>query len=302
MKEKNTPSLSSYFMSLLPDMERRKLMLDLTHTYVELGQYVQPMYDLDVRMVGRGKAVGRVWGEVKRGHKGRSGDLFNTVRKAIEVILKQEEGTMDMIEKTFGDKVLKSVIDYRGLNMLRYSEALSFFVEYTRRLIQVMVLEEFDGEDQHYLITPLDRGYTDYVTNPRNIQSFVTTLNVLTMDTKRFMKSLDVLDGHVFNPDADDALRTTNGRKTDPHGFGLMPVNWKPIYHIGMAWNAYQETRRERNKEELQKVQLTLLALKQRKEGKMDKDAAAKVEKQIKYYSNRANVLTGKIEDMEEGE
>lgn len=302
MKDKNGPSLKSFFLSLLPDMEKRRITTTLTHGYEELNQIVAPMYNLDVRLSLKGSAAERLDYVLKRNYSGYNGNIFLTIRKAIGVIAQQENDVFKMIDNAFSDKIIKSVIDYKGLNILRYAEALDFFNEYSRRFIQAIIIEEFGTAEARMIMTPVDKANTQWVTNDQAMMTFAKVIEVLTMDVDKFLKSIKDLEGHTFNPDDYEATKSTTGRKLDPHMFGLLPVQLNVVYHIGLLINGWAVARHERNKEELAKVQLTIMALRQKQDGNLDDEQLAKIEKQIKYHSNRANKLSAKIEAMEEGD
>lgn len=302
MNKKGSSNLSSYFKSLLPSLKKESVVIDLTHTYEELNRTVAPMYDLDLKMELRGRIADRVGSQVKKGFKGFNRDIYRTVALAIKTISKQEDDVQDMVDNTFSLEIVKAVMDYKKLNVMNYVEALNFFNEYSRLLILALVYDEFDEETASMIASPIDRATADWVMAPANVQSFIKVLNVLTMPTSDFLKSLSALEGHTFNPEEWDAVKAVNGRKLDPHGFALVPVSMNPIYHIGLAVNAWRVARHERNKEELAKIQLMVLALQDAKSRTKDPEKTAKLAEQIKYRSNQANRLSAKIEDLEEGE
>ena len=258
------------------------------------------MYALDVKMVFQGKIAGRVDKALRRGYKSYSGDVYMSIQRAIKNIADQEDDVFKMIDDTFNNKIVKSVMDYQALNVLKYVEALNYFNEYSRNLLQVIVLEEFDKDAQRIFTTPIDRAAVQWIEEPGSLEDFIKVVNVLTMPVKDFLKGLRALEGITFNPESHASVAAANGRKLDPHAMGFLPPNMNPIYHVGLAYNNYLVTKNERNKEELAKIQLTVMALKQQQQGDLDEKSAEKIAKQVKYHSNRANKLAAKIEDMEE--
>ena len=277
------------------------MLTDLTHDYEELNQNVAPMWNLDISLRLKGKVAKEVDFQLKRGYKNYSGDLFISVRQAIDTISSQEDEVFKMVDKAFNDKIMKAALDYKRLSIIKYLEALSFFNEYARRLLQAIVLEEF-GSDARRIMTPIDNLNTEMVTDPLAIKTFIAVMNSLTMDTSDFLKALKGLEGMVFNEDDYDAMKATNGRKIDPLNMGLMPTQLNLFYHLGLKHNEYRVAKHERNKEELAKLQLTVLALKERMNGTLESTELKRIEKQIAYHSDRANKLAAKIEVMEEGE
>lgn len=291
-------SLKSFYLKLLPDIKKRDMLLDMTSIYEELNTIVAPMYGLDVKLTISGKVGERLAGALKRGYSKHSGSVYFDVKRAIETIASQEDDVFKMVESTFNNEIIKAIIDYRSLNIIKYVESIHFFNQYARQLLTALVLEEF--KDDPYLVTPVDKEATTFVLDPANINAFVKVIDVLTMDVSDFTKAIKNLEGFVFNEENYDAVKASNGRKLDPLTLGLLG-NYNPFLFFGKLSNDWRLTRHERNKETLSKLQLTILALKQRQEKTETPEERERLEKQIKYHANRANRLNGKIEAMEEG-
>jgi hypothetical protein len=91
-----------------------------------------------------------------------------------------------------------------------------------------------------------------------------------------------------------------NNAKFDPFNTNFIPVTWNLVYHIGLAINGWRMARHERNKAELARLQLMLLALDREKASASNPERIANLEKQINYYSNLSNKISIKIENMED--
>ena len=124
---------------------------------------------------------------------------------------------------------------------------------------------------------------------------------MLALPLHEFLKTIKDLKGHAFNEDDWSSTHSVTNKKFDPFQSNFIPVTWNPVYHIGLAINAWRVQRHERNKAELARLQLMLLALNQQKTASTDPNKMANLEKQINYYNNLSNKISAKIEDMENG-
>jgi len=117
-----------------------------------------------------------------------------------------------------------------------------------------------------------------------------------------FLKSINSIKGYKFDKDDHTAIVNTTGRKVDPHLQNLFPVQWNPLYHIGKAVNGWRVAKHKRNIEDVKELQLMVLVLEEERSAKPDKATVDRLTKQIKYHTNRINILNGDIADMmEEG-
>lgn len=304
MKVDLVPSgLAEFFMDLLPSLTKREIIIDVTHSYDELNQIVIPMYDLNIDGDFKGDVATSMEKMLKKNKEiDFSKNAYKTIGKALKAIEDQSEDLIKVLENEFAKEVLKDVMDYRKLNLIKYVEALNFLNDYSRRFILAVVHDEFEGDVAHKITGPVDKATRAWVMDGRNMDSFIKVLEILSMPFKTFMSSLKDLEGHIFEPTEWETIRATNGARLDPHGFGFIPVRWNPIYHIGLAANTWRIAKYERNKEEVAKLSLMILALEEQKSKTIDKEKVDRLAGQIRYHSNRINVLQAKIEDIEDKE
>ena len=299
--EKVTTGLGEFFQSLLPNLTKRNIIIDVTHSYDELQQIVLPMYDANVDDVKfKGKAATEMERKLKKSKIDYSKNAYVSIGKALKHIEENEEDVIKMLENEFARDIVKDVLDYKKLNIIAYLEALNFVNDYARRFVLAIVHEEFDSSTASKISGPVDKATIAWVTDTDNTESFIKVVEILTMPVKSFLKKLEELDGHIFEPTEWDTIRATSGGKMDPFGVGFIPVRLNPIYHIGLALDGWRIAKYERNLEEKSKLMLMLLALEESKSKSTDPEKVKNLAEQIKYRSNQINILTGKIEDMEE--
>lgn len=292
--------IGEFFKSLMPNMFKRDMVWDLTHTYEELQQIVIPMYDLNIDGNFSGHIAQEMEKRLKKSKLDYSKNVYKSIGKYLKKIEENEEDVVKMMEVEFAREVIKDAIDYKKINIIYYVEALNFVNDYARRFISAVITQEYEGDLAHKIIGPVDKATMAWVSDDRNMETFVRVLEILTPSVKSFLDKVKDLEGHVFDPVEYESIRVTTASKMDPVEFGFVPVRMNPVYHIGLAINGWRVAKYERNKEELARVQLMVMALDEQKSKSNDPEKVENLTKQIKYYANRINVLSAKIEDMED--
>jgi hypothetical protein len=292
--------LGEFFKSLLPSLSKRDMVWDLTHTYEELQQIVIPMYDMNIDGDFRGHIATEMDKRLKKSKLDFSKNSYKTIGKLLKKIDENEEDVVKMMEHEFAREVIKDALDYKKINIIYYVEALNFVNDYARRFISAVISQEYESELAHKIIGPVDKATVAWVADDRNMDSFIRVLEILTPAVKSFLDKLKDLEGHIFDPIEWESIKSVSGSKMDPVEFGFVPVRMNLIYHVGMAINGWRVAKYERNKEELARVQLMVIALEEQRAKTQDKEKLDNLTQQIRYYGNRINVLSAKIEDMED--
>lgn len=296
-----TNGLGEFFRSLLPNISKKDIMIDVTHSYDELNQIVIPMYDANTEdMTFKGELAKLMDKKLKEKKLDNSKNCYLSISKLLKKVSENEEEVMKLLQNEFMNEVIKDVIDYKRISILNYIESLNFINDYSRRFILGLVAQEFDSHTASKITGPIDKATISWVSDSRNMETFVHVLDICSGPTKGFLNSIKPLEGVTFDPTQTEIQLTIKAGELDPNGFGIIPVRLNPIYHIGLAVNKWRVARYERNVEEKAKLQLMLLALQEQKSKSQDKEKIENLEKQIKYRSNQINILTGKIEEMEE--
>ncbi len=293
--------LGEFFKSLLPNILKKDLMTDLTHSFDDLNQITLPMYQANIDDVTfKGELAKSMEKLLKRSKIRFKTNCYNTIATALQKLSENEEQIIKMVENDFAREIIKDAIDYKRLNVIHYLESINFINEYARKFILGLIAQEFDDNTASKITGPVDRATIEFANDYKNMETFVKVLEICSGDVQNFMHSIQKLDGHIFNPAEADAMKAVNGSTMDPHSFGLIPVRMNPFYHIGLAINKWRIARYELNVEEKAKLQLMLLALQDSKSKTNDKEKQTNLEKQIKYRSNQINILSEKIRQMEE--
>lgn len=293
-------NLGNYYNSLVPAFKKKDILVDTLHSFEELSQSTSPMiiscsqtqFESKVK-----KDTEYFFKKHIKAYKGNPIQLFDEVSKQLTM---NEDLIENTIKSEFKDDNIKAVFDYYKLNIVKYVEAIHYFNEYVRQWITVVVeqtVSEQIPELKNKINKPIIKANVDYVTNPDNIVSFCLCVNLLLTPFHQYLKSIEELKGHLVNPEEWENLPEQQTAKLNPSGF--IPVSLNPVYHIGLMVNAWRINRYERNKAELTRLSLMLLALKNERTVETDPKRIENLEQQINYYSNLSNKLTAKIEDVE---
>ena len=291
--------IKSFFMAMLPSFEKKRINNDLDSAFKEMA-YTREMYGvmerdyIDVfknRLPGVGAAFD------KYDAKGFRGDVIGHLKRIMDARIKGQGNTEKYIDDIYASVVMRDVLDYEKVNMLHYVSGLSFFNTYARKLILVATNYRINDTT---IVSATDRLDEEFILNSKNMDAFGAIVAAMSLPIKDIRKMMGPLAKVAFEPDSHDHLVRTEGGKVDPLRFGYLPIAGTIVYHTGLAINLYHKYRQELAKEEREKLQVQILLLRRQKEKNPDPAETAKLEKQIRYYSDRVSKITGKLEEMAE--
>lgn len=297
MKRNFQGSLKAFYQKLRPGLRKPTIQEDLTGVYQELTAMIAPMYRQKFDFTYEGPRTSKFVRKLERELKKEwEGDIIATINKVNDIIHAQSEDVFDLVDSHFNTDIHRGNLDYRQMNILRYVQALHFYMEYGRNLIIALLKDENNSPN---FSAVQETAMADFVFDEENQEMFIAAIKVLSIPVSDFEKKIESLQGHMFDPEVYEVQYATNGRKTDPYNFGIFPPDVNPIYLGALVVNGWRVNRHKRNKEELQALQLRLLAMEKERDGELSDEERAKLEKSYKYYMNLANRLSGKIERME---
>jgi len=293
-------NLGSYYNSLNTTIKKKDIVIDCLHNFEELTQIVKPMILSCEKVKFDSKVKKDTEYFFKKHIKSYSGNTIELFNDVIKQLLGNETLIHNTIKQEIKDDNVKVVLDYHKLNLIKYVEAIYYFNNFVRQWVTVVVEQTVSNttpELKNKINKPGIKANLEFVTNQDNIVSFCLCVKLLLTPFPNYLKSIEELKGHLVNPSdwEDPQEKTIN--KLNPSGF--IPVSLNPIYHIGLIANAWINSKHERNKAELTRLTLMLLALRNEQTVETDPNRIEKLEQQINYYSNISNKLTGKIEEME---
>lgn len=289
--------LKSFFSAMLPSFEKSRLLDDFSSAIKELV-ITREMYDLlstDYKPILTTE-FSKLMVEAQA-IPGFKGDLFGLMADIMDGRLSESGKIQEYIEHIYANVVLRDVLDYQKINMIRYVDGISFFNTYARRLV-VSATTKRIGDTS--LTSSVDEEDHNFVSDIRNIRSFVLITAAMSYKAADLRKAMDKMAKVTFDPATHDMAVKTN-KDLDGLRLGMIPGIGSIVYHIGLAINLYHARRQELAKEERDKLQIQVMLLRRKSDNESDPDEVAKLEKQIRYYNNRINKLSARLEDMAEG-
>ena len=295
--------IRNFFSGMLPNFEKSRLINDLSQSHKELSilkeKYTNMPDWAESIITDTVPALSRT---MLRSADKWDGNISKRILDVITLRLSESTDMERFVDGLYGPVILKDVMDYRKVNTVRLVAVIPFFIDYANRLSNVAVsMAIYQMQKAKKLPAKLDvttKDDIEFVKNLQNIQSFVSILNVLILPMREISSMLSKASKMSFNVETHALVAKEDPKKVDPLHFNMLPVIGSVVYHIGLVINTYYASKQESLNEELERMQVQLVMLRRMEDSTMEKRDLAKLEKQIKYYSNRINKIRSVLEDM----
>jgi hypothetical protein len=288
------------FLSLmLPTFERSRLTEELTVLRSEINEITLPPYLSVKEHYSRTKLHAKQCQNYDR-EFGRkvSPKLANQnylwgVTTVLEGLDERLDTIEKMVHKAFAQDVGSTAISFTRANLIQYVEVVSFASRYARRLLLWTLSEEQSEGDSAYKIPKaMSKAEERWVWDNR--EYFIQACRILYIAPRQLESSFAAIPDMTVAPDEVAMIEQTLGAtKTDPLGFGLIPVRLNPIYYVRMAVAEWQVTRYKAALEEKRALEYRLLALWE------ETAPDARLQQEIAYTEGRLQKLNKKVTDME---
>lgn len=303
MNSRTKTNLKSFFSTLLPSFQKSNLITGLEAQFKELALNKEMYESVDRELVTvmneNYSALGVV---IDKYHKRYNNDILGTIKDVIDLRLKEQVETLDFIDKIYSKVEVRDVMDYRKIQMLRYVDALEFFVEYSRFLIidasNILATKLSKDANVKLVTSVIDKEEREFIRNPDNIKAMGIATGALANEIKNIQDLLHEISNVTFEPLNHDVIRKDTANKTDPLQLGFMPIIGSITYRVGLAINTFTAMRQEKAINERDKLKVKVLMLNRLRETEVDKDEVKSLAKQVSYYDNRINKLQAKIDDL----
>jgi hypothetical protein len=276
---------------------------DVTHSLEEIRSTTKPSYTIDPPPKFKGSVLEDSSKFLQKNINLSGKGIYEIIGKTALIISDNGDDILNTIKKDFSTQQLKSTMDYYSLNLLKYFEALNSFNGYTRIWLSAVSWQTLESQVPEFKESsrpPTIRLDINSAVNFNTMLDFANMVNILAMSFDKYLRSIDHLKGHVFQ-DGDWVGGGTAAftSKLDPHRTGFVNVNYNPVYHIGLAIDAWRISKHELNVSEYQRIQLVLIATSDDLKESSDPERIKKLKQKMEYFTNEANVLHGKIEKFE---
>jgi hypothetical protein len=290
-----------YLGSLLPSFTRQRILEDIEAAREELADNTLEPLKAIARSYGSYKWksdwVEEFDGAFKHNVKGKyNGNILNGMLHVMETVEENLDLIESLVEREYKDELFRDAMSILRINILQYVEAMSFAIEYTRRLlVAIMACEVATVNGDTAGETLPTKGEFDWIAMRR--ESYFTVMNILAVKKEEVEKRFAELPEVIITKDTFEQTRATVGyAKVDPMSFGLIPLVLNPIYHVRMAVADWQVSRFKAAEEERRMLEFRLMQLKLAVSDKKD----AKLEQQIEYTQNRLSKLRYELKEMGE--
>lgn len=292
--------LKNFFISLLPNFEKDRVIEDLRITKAELKDITSPAYNHAMVFMKSWKfkspQLQGFQDSFDRLVKGQ-GNFIVVISKGLPSVLECLEEIESQIERTYLADVASQGLTYAKAQLLQATEAAGFVAKYARKLLDYTYISEAQQfEDSGIVMADaLTPAQQEWIT--ANFVNFCTAFSALSGQPDDLRKKLaDIPDVVVTQDNLQTLPHSVGMTKIDPLKLGLIPIWMNPIYHVRMRVTEWQVSRYHAAKEDLKILQLRRLHLKQLSEGKND----VKLVNEIKYMEGRIQDLEYKIKKLEE--
>ena len=293
-------NILEFSRSLLPDFTRARILEDIEITRRELNEATLPAYRTAEDLFGKKKLVSD-YAEVFQKVFDRDaritykGNFIVGIYETLENMVENLDMVERLVHKRFASDVIKDAMTIFKLNLLQYVELLSFVTKYSRRLLIVAITAEVNAANKENEMDGILDSEIQWLAAGRD--SFNRAVRVMSDKRKTVEDRFDSIPEITANEDSIRMAEAT-GEPTelDPFGFGFIPLQLNPIYHVRLAISEWQAKRYRTAEEEARMLEFRLIQLREINAG--NKDAA--LQQRIEYNQNRLNKLRYEIKQMEE--
>lgn len=288
-----------FFKGLLPTFEKNRMIADLESVFKEMA-ITKDMYAVISKDFV--DIMNQEFPILSKGFKdsiqGYRNDIIGYIGLVLQQRLKEKEALLMYIDAIYGAVVVKEMMDYQRLNLLRYVDSINFFNKYARKLIIIATEYRLGDAMVANVVNKLD---AEFVNDVNNISTFIATVQIASRPLGTIRAELSKMANITFSPDTHETIARIHGTDVDPLRLGYMPFVGSVTYRVGLALNLYHAKKQELAREEAEKLKLTVLMLRRKNDNITDPIENAKIQKQIDYYNNRINKLTAALDALEEG-
>ena len=285
-----------YITSLLPNFERSRIQTDLDNIREAITETLIPKYTAADGVFGSHSFTSDFCIHFDKMHKKNVSNHRGNYIKSILVMLESSTSLLDKVDSlvnaTFSNDVVANGITYKKAQLLQHVEVLGFAVRYARRLLSLTYTLETPDMVQNASA----KSSIKFITS--HMDPFMVACNILGTKTSKIEKDLAAIPDMIIAATNANMAEQAHQGKLDPAKMGLIPVSLNPVYHVRMALTKYRINVHKENVEEARLLDIKLLNLKSKREGKADLG----LEKQVAYYEDRVAKLRYKIKEMEDGE
>ncbi len=213
-------------------------------------------------------------------------DIFETMIYCLDNALVMMDNIEGRLKKS-GKKIFDtSAISYREKGMFDWLNAISFYTNYTSKLIDILLTQP--KTVANYL-TKADFEYIN-----KTVSYYNTITKRLTDSRRNLIRSIDMLSDEQYDPEYISIIEDAKGKEAVT--IGLAPHQLNPDYYrryIVMRWDVHTI------KSNQEKIDMYASKL-QRLENKRNGNPNPALDSQIEKWQNEIQILDAEIREIEE--
>lgn len=178
-----------------------------------------------------------------------------------------------------------STISYREKGMFDWLNTISFFSNYTSKIIDVVLTQP---KTVNNYLSKADFEYLN-----KTVMYYRTVLKRLTDSRKNLIRSIEMLSEEQYDPEFSSIIEKAKGKEATT--IGLAPHDFSPEYwrrYLVMRWDV---NTMQSNQEKIEMYSAKLQRLEIQRAG----GANPKLDSQIEYWENQIQILDAEIADIE---
>lgn len=293
----------SFIQKLFPSLEKSAILRTIKQVRQELNDFVLPLLVAGAEFF---KEVGfKAESSLKlqkyfdtltaHNHNYSAPNFLGVLSKVADGALKQLNIVEKLLDKEFGDTIVRDGITFYKAALLQHLQAIHFFAQYNNRLLSFIYSEEaavLGAKSSLKALSPEDLRYLE-----SHRDEFFAVVKVLMTDERNIEHQLSKVPDAVANEDTANTIQAVNSRSMiDPFGFGSLGFNMGWIYSVGKAWAEYQVAEFKEMEEQAAIIETKLLHLRNLRDGTHN----PKLEQTIVYNEGRLQKIKLTLKKLSE--
>lgn len=291
-------SILSFIQSLPSVMERRQVMNVIDQLKLEYDDTISPIID-DVREAFNGvpkkSMLAKRMDLVTRRYVSFNGDALNLLLNNLTNI----RSSFDIIEKdvksAFSVQFTNTNMSFERANVLKFIEALAFYIRYARKYLLFLVASESAAIGK---ATAMKWSAAEVEWIDAYMGDFAALYQTMALPPSEFKARIQrasnaTIDEATFQM----AMQSLGAQKTDPLQMDGFSPRQNPFMMLGKFLSEMQVTRYNEAKEEFYGLQLRLQELNDLKAGEPSNPV---IQKQIQAYEKRISEYEYELRTIEE--
>lgn len=298
-------NILKFVKSLVPRLEQNNVLEDINITIKEIESNSIPSYRQaaehfklsKLKSSQANKLSNDFYSKIDSKKIPKQANFVAEILKRLENLQENATYVREQLQIKLEQDTINEGITAEKAILIRAADGMSFLSNYSMDLLSAIYTHEsrVTNEDlqEDVYISPATQKYVD-----NNIHRFAAILHVYGMNINDFKKNIQNVPAVILSSRNESAIAGSYREKdldpfTSPYIVGF---TYNPIYHIRLVIAEWQASRYKVNKDKKKVLELKLMHLKLRNEGKED----AKLEREIEYVQSRIDKIDKYLKSVED--